>query len=491
MSSAATGSNVGDSPSAHAHNYHKAKQYKRQNAQDWAFSADMPLHSFEAPLSLDQIENHWLTSGSTTTTDDRVILNPDIINRFGLFWHREPVVSQKFIMETNVKVKGTMADGQGFGIWYVKENLSENYHPEDMWSAKTWNEGMEKAGLTLFGYRNTVSSSSANPSSAIGVVFTKSNSIYCLSGSDTKTYNSNALEQDLGYNKRFYKTGINYLNVDFKVKLERNSDTIKVLYTSEYQNEPIEICSMQSDTSSEASALQDSYFVGFSSYSGQGGNAAEVAISSLKMTNKDEHHIGEHFADEDRYGDSITELLKDDHKYKTDDTQKKALLNLNKLLEKYVEISADTKLLEQLQFLSNRMSDLEHNAKQFTSEIRHSLKAANGNLDHHDVHVVRKELGGLAKLLHSHSHRHHEDIDEVRKKANYLPTTLSSSGSEAASSLTGPMLEQFVYSKQELQRAANSVDTMFYMFVFILFTLTVMLSAIWKKMQNYERKHFL
>lgn len=139
---------------------HKMKQYKRQNAQEWAFSADMPLHSFEAPLSLDQLETHWLTSGSTTTTDDRVILNPDIINRFGLFWHREPVVSQKFLLETRIKVKGSMADGQGFGIWYVKENLSENYHPEDMWSAKTWNEGMAKAGLTLFGYRNTLSSSS-------------------------------------------------------------------------------------------------------------------------------------------------------------------------------------------------------------------------------------------------------------------------------------------------------------------------------------------
>ena len=82
----------------------KAKHYKRQGAQEWSFSADMPLHSFEAPLSLDNLENHWLTSGSTTTTDDRVILNPDIINRFGLFWHREPVVSQKFSMESKIKV---------------------------------------------------------------------------------------------------------------------------------------------------------------------------------------------------------------------------------------------------------------------------------------------------------------------------------------------------------------------------------------------------
>ncbi len=285
------------------------------------------------------------------------------------------------------------------------------------------------------------------------------------------------------------------MNVDFNLSLERNLDVIKVLYRSEYHKEPVEICSVKSESTDESqqteSHLRDSYFVGYSSYSGQGGNSAEVAITSLKMTNKDEHRIGEHFADENRYGDSINELLKDDHKYKSDNTQKKALLNLNKLLEKYVEISADTKLLEQLQFLSNRMSDLEHNAKQFTAEIRHSLKAANGNLDHADVHVVRKELGGLAKLLHSHSNRHHEDIDEVRKKANYLPSSLSSSGGETATTLTGPMLEQFVYSKQELQRAANSVDTMFYMFVFILFTLTVMLSAIWKKMQNYERKHFL
>ena len=102
-------------------------------------------------------------------------------------------------------MKGTMADGQGFGIWYVKENLSENYHPEDMWSAKTWNEGMEKAGLTLFGYRNSLSNApeyststkSEATSSAIGVVFTKTNSIFCLTGnakSDSKTFNADTLE---------------------------------------------------------------------------------------------------------------------------------------------------------------------------------------------------------------------------------------------------------------------------------------------------------
>lgn len=60
-----------------------------------------------------------------------------------------------------------------------------------------------------------------------------------------------------------------------------------------------------------------------------------------------------------------------------------------------------------------------------------------------------------------------------------------------SSNLAGPMLEQFHYSKQELERAVNSGDLLFYMFVFILFTVSVVLSALWKKMQNYERKHFL
>ncbi len=68
------------------------------------FSADMPLHSFEAPLSIDQLDQHWLTSGATTGTDNRIVLNPDIANRFGLFWHKEPVLSRKFDVETTMIV---------------------------------------------------------------------------------------------------------------------------------------------------------------------------------------------------------------------------------------------------------------------------------------------------------------------------------------------------------------------------------------------------
>jgi hypothetical protein len=162
-------------------------------------------------------------------------------------------------------------------------------------------------------------------------------------------------------------------------------------------------------------------FVGYSSFSGTSGTAAEIAITKLVMTNRDEHHLGEHLVDEQKYGDSLDKLMQDEHSYKDDKSQRKALDNLNALLEKYVELSSDTGLLDRLNALNTKMSSLEHEAKAFTQEIRHGLRTADGNVDHTDVHHMRQEIGGLAKLLHAGHARHHEDIDEVRRKANYLP----------------------------------------------------------------------
>uniref|UniRef100_A0A0G4EXY6 L-type lectin-like domain-containing protein n=1 Tax=Chromera velia CCMP2878 TaxID=1169474 RepID=A0A0G4EXY6_9ALVE len=104
----------------------------------------MMSHSFQSPLTFDNTLENWDLGGATIPAQKYVILTPQVANRTGQFWHRDPVKTDNWEVEFEFEVTGPdYTKSEGFAFWYA-------YEPY-----KSTSDGLTPAEWDLFAYKRT------------------------------------------------------------------------------------------------------------------------------------------------------------------------------------------------------------------------------------------------------------------------------------------------------------------------------------------------
>lgn len=193
--------------------------------QDKETSWRMSHHSFAKTLSYDNTLGDWVSSAATMALRDRVQLLPPVPDRYGILWNKQPVRSGKF--EVTFTLSGTPKDGKEgpndavVAFWIGLKDWAASYSEQDIVTkSKSWNEGLNSAGLTFAVNRPNFH--------GLGLLFlgkdrAKSNrqSVTALWGDGTKVYDQNLqnVPEAPGATTKY----IDWLTIGTQVKLKVNA----------------------------------------------------------------------------------------------------------------------------------------------------------------------------------------------------------------------------------------------------------------------------
>lgn len=150
-------------PDSYQHNGNAhAQSHDSRHIQETHQNMEMTSHSFTGTIATDQTgkDGNWLFAGSALPTlPDRVLVTPSTQNRFGMVFHRRPVNSLDFDINMDFKIQGELMQGQGFGVWYVKEDVAKTYETNDPMrifdkQEASWDTLLRNANLDFYGFRN-------------------------------------------------------------------------------------------------------------------------------------------------------------------------------------------------------------------------------------------------------------------------------------------------------------------------------------------------
>jgi len=110
-------------------------------------------------VDVDEVDTDWKPLGTTIAYDPRIVLHPDVPDRYGFLWANSSLSTDSFDIMSNVLVEVTddqqklgengdlgenMRNNQGFGLFYVKEDFGsflEGQFRNDLHSAYDRNPG--------------------------------------------------------------------------------------------------------------------------------------------------------------------------------------------------------------------------------------------------------------------------------------------------------------------------------------------------------------
>ena len=122
---------------------------------DWEEINVYPMleHTLEAPFSYDGGLENWLFSGATIPQVQKIALVPPVAERHGIMWHRTPVITNDLEFQAQIDVKSVPVapSDEGFGFFYVADNLNATFPEQQFVDASSWTQAM-----TDFGFNNGV-----------------------------------------------------------------------------------------------------------------------------------------------------------------------------------------------------------------------------------------------------------------------------------------------------------------------------------------------
>lgn len=456
----------------------------RQNVQVERQAVDMINHSFESPMAPEKIaDGPWLITGATIGSPrDRLVLNPDIQNRFGALFAKEPVMSQDFDVLIDLKVTGNVIRNQGFGVWLTTENYAQQAVEKNPFKnfdklESSWAKIYQEADLEFYGFRRQFD--------GFGVVFAEregSPSVQCVTSSKS--------DPNLGVAKlrQGMPKMLNYANQEMRLDMMVNAKGNILVELALGSSPKIPLCEVPFPKLPEASGASkfSGVYFGMSSFSGVSPRpmerTAEVAVRRVKMVNHDEHAFGDMTGSASALYDGIDSVLEDKFDYKDQKDQTKAMQRLTKMITTFSKKSTLTGLRDRLHQLADQTINLEASVKHLKTEIHLVMgnpgenssdptKKADGMRD------VQRELRGLRYMLRKDAMGHENDVDTVHKK-------IKKSGGVR-------VLSHLATKQDELKLILHDANWIFYMFLVIIFAAGAMMSALFKKMLNVEKKHFI
>ncbi|SOV10195.1 parasite-infected erythrocyte surface protein [Plasmodium sp. gorilla clade G2] len=99
----------------------KNSETKNNNYNDYYNNYLSKIHSFKSPFNVENLENGWNIDYSSVSSNKHVVLIPNIYNRRGVLYNKNPIKSDNFIIEFNFFIERK----------YYKENIDQKYYKDE------------------------------------------------------------------------------------------------------------------------------------------------------------------------------------------------------------------------------------------------------------------------------------------------------------------------------------------------------------------------
>lgn len=443
---------------------------------------DLNLHSFAPPIDMSYMLFAWKLSGASLFQKEVLLMNPDIVDRYGFAFNMFQMFTNNFEVTFHVDFKGEkIVSDQSLGFWYVMQNVSDSSVFDEMRiiKAESWKEGLAQQGFKLGGFLSKFD--------GFGAVLTTT---------DAKgrprpviSYVGNHGDKELEWGKHVPAPGakaIEFRNTKspaiVKIRVQPHSIEGTFMFGNNHSRQiPM------FKVNRTLHPVMPGGYIGFTSFSGSldQPSACEVEITELKVINHDETAMGEmdpDMTDEERK--AYNQMISDDARHlATQEEQKKQILEASNMLEKYVAAADEAAIrsIENVNHLALQMGNLGNDCADLKEEVNLFFKSDEKKVD---VKNIQNGIVGLRALLLDHSRQEavrlqsaHIAIQEVKQKTN-------NSGHEKLVSVVQQALE---LEKEVLTRGMH-LSGMMVCFLFSVFGIGLLM---WRRMCYYERKHFL
>eukprot|EP00386_Alphamonas_edax_P010734 GDKI01034412.1.p1 GENE.GDKI01034412.1~~GDKI01034412.1.p1 ORF type:complete len:466 (+),score=127.83 GDKI01034412.1:76-1473(+) len=432
---------------------------------------EMMRHSFEAPLTYDNTLIDWELGGASIPAHRHVVLMPQVANRTGQLWHKEPLKTANFEIEIEFSVKGPdFSKSEGFAFWYVYENFTSIYPKTDA----------ERKAWSLFGYKNNFQ--------GVGVFFSNFDKTKKLSPSISAAYNDGSKAMQLFTDVPTQdQLTFNFRNSKDNLKFRIAAGPKGVLGQLQYSANAPWIDVFRLNTK-----LRPGGFIGLTGYTGPEEGAPEkqgdfVSVSAIRSYNLDLNSAGEdsEVAHELLGDEEFGDLLKEHSHFKSQHEQVAALKTLTRMLYKHISEAAprEQTIYKTLNTLQNQVHKLISDVKELATEIKMASNASTGDSLHH----MKNELLGLRTMISRHSQQQSQTLSSLHKTVSTIH--------ENAGADESPHVKEV---RQLAQRTASLEDTIksnatysSWLIFAVLCTVAGFAFSMWKRMRDMEKKHFL
>jgi len=376
---------------------------------------------------------------------------------------------------------------QGFGIWYLAEDVASTFNESLPVHAESWEAGMQAQGMTLLGSKAKFN--------GFGVVF-------------TTAARDGSRKPQVGFIKG---DGSSEVSLDSDVSASCNK--IDFRNTEHPAQVKIQVKDSQIDVrvrKSVRSAWQPCFkatiraplggHIGITGWTGTPGpelKADAVSIPKLEMMNFDESRHGEDIFDLDHKGDDMfskmqseleaaTSLLGEDLHTEDQGQQATHLGSLEHMLQTYIDMekTAEQRMSRQIDGLTKRLSKLNVECRNLKQEV-HVFVAKGKEGPAGGVHELRKQLIGLRRVLTKDSEHHRHKMDKVHSQVGEIESRYGKSQPVLGFGALDRQTDEL--ARTNSSRARNNFVAMFGMFACAL----VLGIQMYRRMSYYEKKHFI
>jgi len=446
---------------------------------------EMMKHSFESPITYDNGLVDWFSTGTTVATKKAVSMTPGVVDRFGAWWHREPIDTNDFEIDFAIQFEGSSspAADQSVALWYVYENYTAVFDERAAIKTRDWTKALEEQSLGLVGYRQKFDglgiflvvpdkTKSVNPSvsGVLGNGATEYTLLKDIPTSDSKKLNFRNTNEPVTVRLRVSPKHGGSIVASMKLP---DSDWQEVFTKSGVR-------------------MRSGGYVGLTTVTGAKRSSAvlntadRVTLSNMHMFNYDVSRVGE------SGGVGDTGLL-DDKYLQTRKDQMDALNRLTRMLSRHLSEVAPKEhaLFNDVVGLQQKVHDLEQNMKTLKREVAMSL----GNESNTDVGSLKNDLVGLRTIFMKDSHSHRTKLDAVHAAVKDTGTTLRPARTLDSAPTQGSLEEQLLLvsqQTQELEDTVSSSSSWSTIFFVILVVVGVGVGvSVKQRMDSYEKKHHL
>uniref|UniRef100_A0A0G4F0T1 L-type lectin-like domain-containing protein n=1 Tax=Chromera velia CCMP2878 TaxID=1169474 RepID=A0A0G4F0T1_9ALVE len=416
-------------------------------------------HSFNSPLNFDNTLDLWTLTQAAVPAQKHIILSPQVAERTGHFWHKQPLTTANWELNVEFEVKGPqLTKSDGFALWFSEEP----FDPRDQ-TKETWN---------LYGYKRNFKGT--------GIFFSTFDSYKRLNpqvsmaqNNGVSAYPSNLSSTGTSFDWRnrgtmIFRMATGPNGMIGQIKAANDVRWTEVFHVKE--------------------RVKGDVFVGFSAYTGPeagspGKKADAVMIKGLSVFNLDMRKAGEANSQTDTEDvKKARELL--EHATKNHAEQIEQVRQLTTLLSHHVEQLAprEREQLAQLAKLSQRVRDLSGRVSTLSKEVSGHMQASNGGKGSAMLEQMKFEMDGMRAHFNHHNENHKQTVQRI---ASSLKTKSGSAGAAAEGQVRA--LKQHAAIMERTIRRQHSYSQM--LFLLVLVIVASFAVFMWRRVHQLEKKH--
>ncbi|CRG93293.1 parasite-infected erythrocyte surface protein, putative [Plasmodium gallinaceum] len=461
----------------------------------------LPLHSFKSPFTINDLNNGWILDYSTTSTNEYLVLIPNVYNRRGLLYHDKPIISDSLFIEFSFYIRKK----------YYKESLDDKYYQKNDTKPIDYKTNIEEEnktnGFGLWILENEFSIKNANNENneldenefilyglkkrfnGIGIFFQLKGNELIVSGFVNNGSNDISVNESVVKSHNFNSLHFNGL-ITVRVSLQNNEISVSFLDSknSEFQQ-----------SISIKNQISKKNYIGFSAFNFKEDEnipltnvnkyeptfvgIKELRIFTNYLNEENERNEDELLNDKNKndisandLNSSVNDILKELSPHQDQINHTEALKTLTKIFQKFMvyQINYEKKLLQNIDTMKDKIQIMQ-------SELKLIKKSCINKSEDpkHFQKIFTTELSGLKNLFHSHTQHHRKNIEDITNKL----TKKIDNNQE---------LKMLAEKAEKLENIINKGNSTTYIFSIGFAGLIITtLILIYKKIRDVEKKHIL